>query len=152
MRRILLFLLFAIPLIVLADNPHNLPAAPVIVAQSDNVAQTAAIAPFVLFTPTASGDYRLSIYLEASAGTGTALCTTWNWTDDYATHSGPPFNTTGTNFFNIGISSTTPMSGGTVNVFHVVAGSPITVGIFDNPSGGCNIPPSYGAFWTLEKL
>ena len=128
--------------IVWADNPHNLPAAPVIVAQSDNVGQTTAIPPTTLFTPTVDGDYRLSIYLEDSPGVGNALCASWSWTDDYASRG---------DLFDIGINATSQF-GGTIRVLRVKAGTPVVIQIVDNAPQGCVIPPNYGAFFTLEKL
>lgn len=143
MRKLLLLFVVLLPgAWLLADNPHSLPAAPIVVAQSDNVGQTAAIAPFTLFTPLTDGDYRLSIYLEDSPGVGNALCASWSWTDDYAARG---------DLFNIGIT-TTPQFGATVRVLRVKAGTPVTIQTVNNPPQGCVIPPSYGAFFVLEKL
>ena len=145
MRRILIGLcsFLFITIILFADNPH-VPKAPVVVAQSDNPGQTVVIPPFTLYTPTISGDFRLSTYLEAPNVSGlNALCSITTWTDDVQSES---------DLLDMGLNTGQPTYTRETLVIHAVAGIPITVGVFNNPTGGCNVPPSYGAFWTLEQL
>jgi hypothetical protein len=68
-----------------ADNPH-VPRGPVIVSEVDLTAETGNFGPTTIFTPTAAGLYRVTVYGEASASNNGSCTVNLDWQDDYATN------------------------------------------------------------------
>src|SRR5437899_2150159 len=60
------------------------PSTPIIVAKQSFTAQIGAISATTLYTPTADGDFRLSLYIVGTSGTDYA-CGGFNWTDETQT-------------------------------------------------------------------
>ena len=125
-------------------------AAAQIVARGKVLNQTAQIPQKTIFTPSASGLFRLSIYGEISVADSTST-SSWffslNWTDDsgVASAGGPiygPGNTAGS-FYNF-ISR-----GGVALPIEAKAGTPITFAVTQN---GATDKSEYSLYWTLEKL
>jgi hypothetical protein len=63
-------------------EPATCTTLPCEVASVNLTAQTAAIPPTIIFTPTTSGLYRISAYLSTSATTGSVWKYAVTWTDD----------------------------------------------------------------------
>lgn len=86
MKQLFLFLCFlCLGVVVFADNPHNVPRGPVIVAESDISAtyQNGVTNAFPVYTVPVTGLYRVSSYVEEVPVTNSDL---WQiivlWADD----------------------------------------------------------------------
>lgn len=130
--------------IMMALVPHwsveaSKPVA-IIVDKTGITGQVNTFAPVTLFTPTADGDYRISIYLEAATvGAGKNITLEWDWTDNNAAQN-----------------STVALFGASTNardrftdVIHVTSGNAIVL----KPQAGFNDnTDSYNVFVTVEEL
>jgi hypothetical protein len=117
-------------------NGSSSPCAtfPCVVASISLVNQTEPLNQMPVYTPTASGLFRVS-YFEQDGELGFGLWSfTWNWTDDARYETFGSFQLPPTSYFNVGIPS-----------LRVLAGHPITVTV--SGRGG-----SYNLFATVEQL
>ena len=132
------------PLTILLSSGIALSQAPYatkVVAKKSFLNQTGAIASTTLYTPTASGNYRVSIYSDTQNPPDlNAMCPYFVWTDDFngQTNEGGP-----------GCLNTNPLTFGQgILVLHVKGGTTISVyTLTSNPE----IPP-YNLYVTIEKL
>jgi len=143
---VLCSLLLVLP--ILADNPH-VPGGTVVVAKQSFLNQTGPIPNTTLLTPAVDGDFRMSIYLEASSFSAPAPNNEVNvvgqWTDDFRAVCN-------------GIDVTGPVATvdySTSFVMHAKANVPILV--YSGPTacdGGrtTDTTDSYNVFVTLESL
>ena len=89
MRKSSIFSILGVIVLAMALVPHWTAEAakpvPIIVAKQVLSAQVGSFSPITLFTPSADGDYRVSIYLDATTvSSGKAIIIDWHWTDDNA--------------------------------------------------------------------
>jgi transcription elongation factor len=117
------------------------PYATKVVAKKSFLNQTGAIASTTLYTPTASGNYRVSIYSDTQNPPDlNAMCPHFVWTDDFnsgQTNDGP------------GCLNTNPLTFGQgILVLHVKGGT--TISVYTSTSYP-EIPP-YNLYVTIEKL
>ncbi len=103
-------------------------------------AQTAAIETTTIYTPTISGEFRVSVYMICTtAGTGT-LSFTLGWTDEVSAKTLAPVS-------DVNLNSTTNGSTGTAFI-HAVSGA-IT---YATAIAGLAGNPQYSLYIVLEQL
>jgi len=79
--------------------------------------------------------------------TWAALCPQISWTDDFTLQPAG-----GSAFTFLGPPGTAGNFGQTVIMVHAKSQTPITVEVPTLPNVGCNIPPNYSLFVTVEEL
>jgi hypothetical protein len=133
---VLLFALLLVPC-AFADNPHNAPRGPVIVAEQDFLNQTDWLPATTIFTPAADGLFRVSFYEEVTLGNPSNCfpSPTYAWVDASGQQS--------TN----GGQQTFARSDSTI---HAKANTPITITIA--PNCGTAAPAPYNLFVVIEQL
>lgn len=112
-------------------------AFPCVVATLSLSHQNAVFTQEPIYTPAASGLFRISYYEVVSPINGVGWNFTWSWTDDIKTRSFGPFLLTQGNYFNAGLPG-----------IWVVAGQPITYTVTKGGNGTGN----YDLFATIEQL
>jgi hypothetical protein len=129
-----------------ADNPHNTPRAPIVVASISLQNQTATIPETSLFTPTASGDFRVSVYVDWSPliDPGDAGFITVAWSDDYQ-QAVQRFLGFGPLFTNAGFATDTFS-------VHALANSPITYTVGQSGNPPFSLATPYNLYVTVEQL
>jgi len=112
------------------------PSFPCVVASIALTDQTMSVSQVPIYTPPATGLFRV-VYYEESLPSGPGYWIfTWNWTDDLKTEAFGPYELYPGDYFNDGIWG-----------MRVLAGTPITYTV--TRSGG---PGTYDLFATVEQL
>jgi hypothetical protein len=110
---------------------------PCIVASISLINQTASVSHVPIYTPTTSGLFRVTYYLESDIhGIGGFWIFSWNWTDDLKTETPSPIYLEPGGYLNYGVPG-----------MRVLAGHPITYTVTNEGHGG-----SYSLFATVEQL
>jgi hypothetical protein len=142
-------------------TPASTPTSPTIVASVSLPNQTAPIPSTVLFTPSATGLFRVTAYMtEVVPFTSNGSYYTWiyhlGWTDDAGKESG-----NGRNGIMVLQTQQTPPSAwaatsstfspGLTSIVEAVGGAPITFSI-SKGAGTVNGPSTYSLYVTVEQL
>lgn len=111
------------------------PSTPIIVAKQSFLAQSAAVPITTVFTPAVEGDFRLSLYIVGTSGTGSA-CGVFAWTDESSTES-----------VDFGCGAAGPNSAAhSTSPIHATASNPIQFSTFINGT------VTYDAFVIVEQM
>ena len=145
MRKSSILSILGVIVLAMALVPHLTVEAskpvPVIVAKQVLSGQVGSFSPITLFTPSADGDYRVSIYLDAATvSTGKAIIVDWHWTDDNASQ-----------FSSVSLNDSQSPHAVTrfVDVIHVTSGNAITL----QPGVNFNDTlDTYNVYVTVEEL
>jgi hypothetical protein len=128
------------------------PASPTIVASVALANQTAVIPPTIIFTPTHTGLYRLSVYMTQTVSVPRSV-SLWkynlSWVDDAGIEG------TRAGILPLGTDQKPPSAWGTSNVyspggtaiFEAIAGQPVSYSVLNNNPEG-----SYSLYLTVEQL
>lgn len=138
MKQLIVVAILAVAIAVVAQTgftPHNT----TVVNAVSFLNQTNALPLTTVFTPTATGNFRVSVYVTAFPTSDTATRPEISWTDETSTFSPNKFAEAP------GFVSTNEANVMVVPV-HAVAGAPIQVGVFADSTS------SYDVWVTVEKL
>lgn len=113
-------------------------AFPCVVASVSLTDQTTSVSHVPIFTPTATGLYRITYYEASSPILGSSWAFEWDWTDDFKTRNYGPFTLSRGSYFNASVPAA-----------RVLAGQPITYTI---TAGSHAEGTSYNLFATVEQL
>jgi hypothetical protein len=127
-------------------SPGALPT-PMIVAKGKLVNQTATIPQTTIFTPSATGLYRLNAYMVETVPGSPNIYWAFNlfWTDD----AGPEVNPDNMFLAAVGGFGTPTWTPGSVSIFRAEAGQPISYSV--TLAGGVD-SGTYSLYYVLEKL
>jgi hypothetical protein len=143
MKAWITFLVFAVAIVCFAQEPATtLPTVKVAANVTFMATGDESIAPTTLFTPTAAGEYRVSVYGEVDSPSSGTIPINFLWTDDFGS-----FTKTNGCITDQMTSSSSSACESTVRI-HVAANDPIQYSISNQ--GVAGITQTF--YVTVEKL